>query len=125
MGIYVKDLLFIVLAGIVRVSLDSAGDPFRKIKEGMTKDDVDQLIGDKQIQYSAEDLTAFYRRESRLWGHPGGSIIVTFEITKVHNITSSRVHQVRASRNFDRPDNRALWQRIQDEYHYQKRWLGW
>ena len=113
-------VFLIVFDGIVAVSRDSAGDPFRKIKKGMTKDEVDQLIGDKQIQYSTEDLTAYYARESRLRGHPGGSIIVMFEKTK-----PPRVREVRCSRNFDRPDNRIVWQRIQDEYRYQMRRLGW
>ena len=113
-------VFLIVFDGIVGVSRESAEDPFRKIKNGMTKDEVDQLIGDKQTQYNAEDLIAYYTRESRLWGHPGGSIIVMFEKTKV-----PRVHEVRTSRNFDKPDNRTLWQKIEDEYRYQKRILGW
>jgi hypothetical protein len=135
----------LVLAGVVATSTtsNSTQEAFRKIKVGMTRDEVYQLLGDKDF-WRAGFSTHIIARTSPLppvppplplstsfgpiprplplverWRGPNECLHVQFgwmdQQLKVEVVCVT---------DFG-PDKRTFWAKIQDEYRYQKSRLGW
>jgi hypothetical protein len=118
-------LAVIVLAGVVAVFTagDSAGAAFRKVKVGMTIGELHRLIGDgdEDLEFRGGSLQFLYKeKELRFWRSPHERLDVTFDVDGSEPNKVASVSIVQGG-----PDKRTLWQRIQDEYRYQKYRLGW
>ena len=123
-------LAAIILGGVVAVTSTTrdSTEAFRKVKEGMTKDEVDQLLGDKDFM-----RTEFFGRFNR---NRARSLVTYVEVgrywrgstetlaVELENGPTSKVKHVLILK-LGSPYTRTLWQRLQDEYRYQKRSLGW
>jgi hypothetical protein len=135
------------------MTTDSTEAAFRKVKVGMTKAEVDQFFPDKRA-LTQDGSTWMYMTPSR-FRRPFRDVLVEFrqedesvqffylprttpesQFFDLKRITESQlfdlpkrtpetiVKDVIGDRN-DPRDSRTLWQRIQDEYRYQRRRLGW
>ena len=130
-------LAAVVLAGVIATSTpsDSTADAFRKVMVGMTKDEVDQLVGEfNGPDNSVNRLGARWTDESgdehwsvryraptgRCWADPTECLFVDFDCGPMNR---TKAKQVLILNNPQ--DARTLWERIRDEYRYQKRRLGW
>jgi hypothetical protein len=114
-------LAVIVLAGVVAtcIAITATQGDFSKIQVGMTKEEVDKLIGDKQIRtndFGNMGVISFYKKGPRLLNGP--------EMLALGFAKGSEIKVVTCHHN-KFTDERTLWQRAQDEYRYQRRRLGW
>jgi hypothetical protein len=113
-------LAAIVVVGVVAVLTtgDSTQADFSKIRLGMTKEEVDKLIEVKP-DIAHEDrygIDRFYEKQPRL--------LSGYEVLLLGFVKASDT-KVYACEHSKPEDTRTLWRRIQDEYRYQKHWLGW
>ena len=109
----------VVVVSIAATSnTNSLEETFLKINVGMRKAEVDDLIGgERYLSATQRDgrITS-YARAYRSWGDPGERYIYVF-----FGGPEQKVDYVIVSPSWPL---RTLWQRIQDEYRYQKSRLG-
>jgi hypothetical protein len=109
-------IVLIIIA--VATTGDSALATFRKVKPGMTRAEVDQLLDRHNDDLCVAHVIHYhyYSTPGRLWGSPS-YVDVRFDTADFNRVVSVIIDSP--------PDKRRLWERIQDEYRYQKRGPRW
>ena len=94
---------------------------FRKVKVGMTADEVNELVGEFRL-WSDSDFSGsltVYGAEDRLWKNSNKHLTVEFSSPSKDPVTVVSVE----IRDYG-PDSQTLWSRLRNEYRYWKEEFG-
>jgi len=116
LGLAVTGVALATFAVFSKASSDEA--TFRKVRVGMTSEEVSEMIPDIDPSFhcSPTHWMYTYEAEPRLWE---ATHSLTVEFTGPSNVATKVTIDCLG------PDQRTTWQRIQDEYAYQKHIRGW
>jgi hypothetical protein len=112
--------LAVVLASVVIAAMAPwTPDPRTRIKVGMTKEEVASVTGtNPSNSISNVDVCDVYYVEPRLWSN-SYTVYVLFRGPPGKPLRVIGVNRVKY------PDNRTWFERLQDEYSYDKHRFGW
>jgi hypothetical protein len=108
----------IIVVAVTFWATSTSENAFSKVKPGMTRREVDTLVGGHPaLGYGKMGWEEYmYDGQPRLW-HQSKTLVVS--------LSGSPYQVTRVQIQEPGPDNRSLLERVQDEYRYQKSKLGW
>ena len=115
--------VFVTAVFVGYANIPSTDPGFRKVRVGMTVAEVERIVGRRWTSgirggYYLETLR--YEPEDRLFPARNEWLEVGIKADSSGHARVAAVEIIDLG-----PDPRTLWERIQDEYHYQKSKLGW
>jgi hypothetical protein len=120
LGVMILAAIVFAIVFAVSTTSDSTEPAFRKVKAGMTGQEVKALIAHRISAMSpdpSESPAIIFEPLRRFWGS-NARLRMEFDVgDQALIVKSAEIIMV--------PDNRTPWERIQDEYRYQKNRLGW